>query len=296
MSIDVSKQVYESEATGWQRGLYDDLKTTFHAPVVNWFFRTLMANQPAFFRYAWGQLKPAFETRAFAQYEVTYRDTVLSILEDDHALPQYTPSAVGVSPAEFREAHGQLATLDTMAPRLAFVFELLDTALSGEQIGSSPSEEWAATAPFPTLDRQQSRSVTMIPFEDVPDSLADTVTAIREYHGFDSGLPTIYRSLAQWPSLLDTMWDDLESVLESTAFEAACVSSWSHAEAHVSSLPYTPRLAPADLREIDLTDDDVAALQGLADQFRHGPVETVLPAVTLYANVLGASGPRNGIQ
>ncbi|KAB1198919.1 hypothetical protein GJR99_06325 [Haloferax sp. MBLA0078] len=290
--MDVSKQVYESEATGWQRGLYDDIKTTFRAPVVNWFFRTLMANQPEFLRYAWGQLKPAFETRAFAQYEVTYRDTVLSVLEDDHALPQYTPTAVGVSPAEFREARGQLATLDTVIPRLAFVFELLDTALSGDAVGSSPSEGWESTAPFPDLDREQSRSVTMTPFEDVPDSLADTVTAIQNLHGFDSGLPTIYRSLAQWPSLLDTMWNDLESVLESDAFEVACVSSWSHAEAHVSSLPYTPRLAPSDLRDIGLTDDDVTALQELADQFRHGPVETVLPAVTLYANVLGAIGPR----
>ncbi|WP_411965488.1 halocarboxylic acid dehydrogenase DehI family protein [Haloferax sp. YSMS24] len=293
MTIDVSQQVYESDAEGWQRGLYDDLQATFRAPVVNWFFRTLAANQPAFLRYAWGQLKPAFETRAFARYVVEYRDTVLTVLEDDRTLPTYTPSAVGLSPAEFREARGQLVTLDTVVPRLAFVFDLLDTALSGDAVGTSPDETWESTAPFPESNTEQGRSVTMIPFEAVPDSLADTVADIQRVHGFDSGLPTIYRSLAQWPSLLETMWDDLEPVLESTAFEAACVSSWSSAEAHVSSLPYTPRLAPADLREMGLTDDDVTALRELADQFRHGPVETVLPAVTLYANVLGASGPRH---
>ena len=293
MTIDVSEQLYESDATGWRRGLYDDIKTTFRAPVVNWFFRTLMANQPTFLRYAWGQLKPAFETRAFDRYVVEYRDTVLTVLEDDRTLPTYTPSAVGLSPAEFREAHGQLVTLDTVVPRLAFVFELLDTALSGDPIGSAPAEEWDATAPSSGHASEQCRSVTMIPFEAVPDSLSDTVTAIQNVHGFDSGLPTIYRSLAQWPSLLETMWSDLEPVVESTAFEAACVSSWSSTEAHVSSLPYTPRLAPSDLRDIGLTDDDVTALRELADQFRHGPVETVLPAVTLYANVLGATGSRH---
>ncbi|KAB1189184.1 hypothetical protein GJR98_00595 [Haloferax sp. MBLA0077] len=290
--MDVSKQVYESEATGWQRGLYDDLKTTFRAPVVNWFFRALMANQPEFLRYAWGQLKPAFETRSFARYEVEYRDTILAVLEDDRALPHYTPSAVGISPAEFREVRGQLVTLDTVVPRLAFVFEVLDRALSEDPVGESPAEDWEATAPFPELNRETGRSVTMIPYEDVPDSLAATVGSIQDVHGFDSGLPTIYRSLAQWPSLLDTMWADLESVLESTAFEAACVASWSNAAEQVSSLPYTPRLAPDDLRDVGLADDDISALQDLAEQFRHGPVETVLPAVTLYAATLGATGPR----
>ncbi|WP_154326161.1 MULTISPECIES: halocarboxylic acid dehydrogenase DehI family protein [Haloferax] len=292
MTIDASKQVYESAATGWQRGLYDDIKTTFRAPVVNWFFRTLMANQPTFLRYAWGQLKPAFETRAFARYEVEYRDTVLTVLEEDRTLPHYDPTTAGISPAEFREARGQLVTLDTVIPRLAFLFETLDRALSDEPVGESPAEDWEATAPFPEMNRESGRSVTMTPFEDVPDSLAETVASIQDVHGFDSGLPTIYRSLAQWPSLLETMWDDLEPVLESTAFEAACVSSWSNAAEQASALAYTPRLSPADLRDVGMTDEDIEGLQGLAEQFRHGPVETVLPAVTLYAATLGATGPR----
>ncbi|WP_410765549.1 halocarboxylic acid dehydrogenase DehI family protein [Haloferax sp. DFSO60] len=291
MAFDTSKQVYESDATGWQRGLYDDLTTTFQAPVVNWFFRTLMANQPEFLRYAWGQLKPEFESRAFARYEVEYRDAVVSVLED-HGIPTYNPASTETAPAEFREARGQMVTLDTMMPRLSFTFELLDRALSDEEIGESPADDWEATASFPNLDREMGQPVTMIPFEDVPESLTETVESIQAFHGFDSGLPTIYRSLAQWPSLLETMWGDLEPVLESESFETACDESWNLAAEHVSSLSYTPRLSPSDLGEIGLSFEDISDLQGLANQFRHGPVETVLPAVTLYAATLGATGPR----
>ena len=35
MALDTTAQVYDHEATGWQRGLCDDVKRTFRAPFVN---------------------------------------------------------------------------------------------------------------------------------------------------------------------------------------------------------------------------------------------------------------------
>jgi len=54
MALDTTAQVYDHKATGWQRGLYDDVKRTVRAPFVSWIFRTAMANEPAFLRCAWG--------------------------------------------------------------------------------------------------------------------------------------------------------------------------------------------------------------------------------------------------
>ena len=116
--MDTDRQLHEQDATGWQRGLYDDITHTFRAPIVNWIFRTVTANEPAFTRYLWGQVKPVFETRAFAEFSVAYRDAVLAATDDDARLPRYRPTDVSLDPAAYRELRGQLATYDVVATGL----------------------------------------------------------------------------------------------------------------------------------------------------------------------------------
>jgi hypothetical protein len=113
--MDTSRQLREHAATGRQRGLDDDIQHTYRAPIVNWIFRTVMANEPEFLRYAWGQAKPVFGTRGFARLTVAYRDAVRSAL----SVPAYRRVDVGVSPAEYRELRGQVATHHGLGPRLA---------------------------------------------------------------------------------------------------------------------------------------------------------------------------------
>jgi hypothetical protein len=143
--MDTDEQLYELDARGWQRGVYDDIKRTFRAPIVNSIFRLAMANEPAFLRYAWGQVKPVFETRAFAHLSVRHRDDVLGAMETGEPLPAYRPRDVDLEPAAYRELRGQLATYDVVAPRLAVLFETMDQALHDEPVGHNPAEERAAT-------------------------------------------------------------------------------------------------------------------------------------------------------
>ncbi|MFD1513287.1 halocarboxylic acid dehydrogenase DehI family protein [Halomarina rubra] len=286
--MDTSQQLYESAATGWRRGLYDDVKRTFRAPVVNWIFRTATANDPEFTRYAWGQVKPVFETRGFARFSVQYRDAVLSALD----VPAYRPSAVDLSPAEFAELRGQLATFDVVAPRLAVLFETMDRALHDDHEPTPPDERWA-TRPFPDwLDRDRGSPPSMV--ETPPDALDETLAAIRAFHGFDDdSLPSIYRCLAQWPSFLDALWADVEPLVESDAFETARRDTADLTDAFVSSTPYRPRLAPDDLRGVGMDDDAIEGVQGLFRRFNTGPVETVLPALPAFAATVDAAGERS---
>lgn len=290
--MDTDQQLHELDARGWQRGVYDDIERTFRAPIVNWIFRTAMANEPQFLRYAWGQIKPIFETRAFARLTVRYRDAVLEALEAEAELPAYRPGAVDLEPAAYRELRGQLATYDVVAPRLAVLFETMDRALHDDPVGDDPAEGRAATAPFPEwLDRDRGRDPTLL--EEVPEDLGETVDAIRTFHGFDEQLPSIYRTLAQWPPFLEQMWADLEPTLESDAFQGACDRSDELVEAFVDGTPYRPRLAPADLDNVGFDSDTVAALQDLFRRFNTGPVETVLPALPVFAATVDAEGERD---
>ncbi len=294
--MDTSAQLYETEATGWKRGVYDDVRATFRAPVVNWIWRTTMANYPEFCRYLWSQVKPVFETRAFARYTVRHRDAVLSAVEDDPdaKIPAYRRSDVGVSPAEYTELRGQLATFDVVAPRLAVLFRVTNRALHGDEVGSSPSTDRAATAPFPDwLDADRGRAPSMVPFDEFGDDVAETAAALQEFHGFDEGLPSIYRCLAQWPPLFDALWSDLGPVLRSETYETARDRADEHTDAFVDATPYAPQVGPDTLRARGFDDDLIADVQELFGEFDTGPVDGVLPALHLWAAAVDATGVRD---
>jgi hypothetical protein len=164
VSLDTSAQVCDHEAAGWQRGLYDDIKRTFRAPFVNWIFRTAMANEPAFLRYTWGQVAPVFDTRAFAQFSVDYRDAVLTELE----VPVHEGRDLDLRPPEYRELQGQLATFDIVGPRLAVLFRTLARTPDCERVGGAAGGV-DSTAPYPAaLDRDRGREPTMVGPGEIP--------------------------------------------------------------------------------------------------------------------------------
>ena len=291
--MDTSKQLYEHEATGWKRGLYEDVKWTFRAPVVNWIFRTTMANYPVFIRYAWGQVKPAFQTRQFGRVSVEYRDSMLSAMAGE-TLPTYRREDIDISPAEYAELRRQLGTFDIVAPRLAVFFELLDRSLSGDPVGTEPVDERAATEPLPEwLDRDRGAPPSMAAFDEPPAELASTVDEIQAFHGIEEGLPSIYRCLAQWPSYFQTLWSDVEPALRSDAFTEGCQNTRTVVDEYVESLPYAPRLDEDSLGQIGLDDVAISELRELFAEFNTGAIETVVPALPVWASTLDVEGERS---
>ncbi|MFB6157914.1 MAG: halocarboxylic acid dehydrogenase DehI family protein [Haloferacaceae archaeon] len=290
--MDTSRQLYAEAATGWQRGLYDDIRATFRAPVVNWIWRTLTANEPEFTRYLWGQVKPVFGTAALGEFTVEFRDAVLAAVEADNDLPAYRRADVGVPPAEYAELRGQLATFDVVIPRLAVFFEIVDRSLGGERVGGDPSGR-AATAPLPDrLDRDRGRPPTLAAFDAAPPEAADAVDGVYDFHGFEDGLPSIYRCLLQWPGAFATAWDDLEPVLRSPSFDRAVERSQDLTTAYVDDLAHSPRLTPEELRSHGFDADTVEELAALFAEFNRGSIERVLPAVPVLADAFDVAGER----
>jgi len=303
--MDTTKQLYEQEVSGWRAGVYDDIKQTFRAPIVNWYFRTLMANEPAFTRYLWSQIKPLFQTRGFGQFTVAYRDAILTEIDVDHSLPRYRPTEVDLGPAEWREITGQLSTFDIVAPRLALVFPVCDRLLNGESLSPGAVAEPVATqsttpfdrqstAPLPSwLDRDRGTPVTMVDEADCSADLMQTIEEIRDFHGFDDEFPSIYRCLAQWPSYLDTAWTDLEPIIGSDAFDRGCEVTDALLEDHLAGLPYTPQLSPTALAEQGFEESTITDLQEFATTFNSNSLQTVIQTVVIYAATVDATGERS---
>jgi len=292
--MDTSKQLYKTEATGWKRGLYDDIERTFRAPIVNWIFRTTMANHPEFVRQMWGELKPAFQTRQFGRVSVEYRNSLLSALEAEHDLPTYRREEIDVPPAEYAELRRQLATFDIVAPRLAVLFELVDRSLSREPVGTEPNTSRAATEPLPAeLDRNRGAEPTLAAFEEPPAEIAPTIRSLQAFHGLEDGLPSIYRCLAQWPAYLRTAWDDIEPALEDDAFATGCADARNVVTEYVESVPYVPQLGPETLRRQGIEEEAIEDLRDLFATFNHGPIGTVVPAINAFAGTLDVAGERS---
>jgi hypothetical protein len=292
--MDTSRQLYETDAMGWQSGLYDDIRSTFRADIINWIFRTTMANYPEFLRYSWSQVKPIFETKAFAEFTVTYRDVILtSIEEETDGIPTYRRADIEVSPAEFSELRSQLSTFDVVAPRLAMLFEVIDRGLHNEPIGRDPANDRAATAPFPNwLDTGRGTEPTMIRFSDFPDDIATSAAALQQFHGIDRGLPSIYRCLAQWPGYFTRAWDDLEPLMRDTGFGTAVDRANALTADAVDKIPYSPRLAPPDLHDEGFDEKLIDDVASLFREFNSGAIEDVVPAIHLFAATLDADGKR----
>jgi hypothetical protein len=286
--MDASQQLHDLDADGWRRGLYDDIKRTFRAPFVNWIFRTATATQPAFTRYAWGLVKPLFETRAFARLTVEYRDVVLSALD----VPRYRRAEADLAPAEYAELRGQLATFDVLAPRLAVLFETMGRALHDGDVGTDPATDRAATAPYPEwLDRDRGRPPSMV--DEPPAAAAETADRVRAFHGFDGSLPSVYRCLLQWPEFFGTLWENAEPELESDGFTEVRERTDGLVDEFVVAAPYRPRLDAESLHDVGLDEGTVEDARELFRTFKTGPVETVLPALPVWAASVGSAGDRS---
>jgi hypothetical protein len=288
----------EQDAEGWQRGLYRDVRRTFGAPVVNAVVRVPMALDPEVTRYAWGQLKPVFETRAFDEFARDYRDAMCTPVEVAADLPTYSPGTLGIPPGEFAELRGQTATFGVVAPRLDVTMELLDRGFHGDPVGGDPDGRRAATEPSPAGGQRQPRDgpeprpPTLLDADATPAELDDVVAAIRAHHGFEDGLATVHRCHAQWPAFLAAAWEELSPVLASDAYAGAFDRVDALVAEFVDSVPYRPRLAPDDLAGLGVDDERVSQLQELARTFTEGPPRTVVRTIPLYALLLGVVGPR----
>jgi hypothetical protein len=151
----------------------------------------------------------------------------------------------------------------------------------------------AATAPCPAwLDADRGRPPSMVPVDAVGDDVAETVAAVQAFHGFDDGLPSVYRCLAQWPALFNALWADLGPVLESAAFEAACDRADETTAAFVESAPYAPRLGADALRSHGFDDALIADVRALFREFDEGAVDDLLPGLHLWAAAVDEAGER----
>jgi len=225
-----------------------------------------------------------FDTRAFAEFSVDYRDTVLTALE----VPVHDSRDLGLWPPACRELPGQPATFDIVGPRLAVLFRALARTLDGERVGGVASGVDSTASYHAGLDRDRGREPTMVGPDETPPETEATLAAVRAARDIGDGLSSIYRCLAQWPAALDAGWAAVTA--DGDALAAAHEEADRLVEDFVDRLAYTPRTAPADLRSARLG-EAVEGVGALFKRFDAGGVG-LLPLLSGYAAAVGSEGRR----
>lgn len=194
--------------------IYDEIEAALRVPFVNFVFRVL-ANRPAFFHPAWARLAPIARSRAFEATADRLRER--ATLDAD-------PGAVDLAPAgqDLERIRAYSRTIHYVVPKLLLCATAFDLDAAGEEATDAATGSGTDFADLDALPPGMVEGATAIPMVDpaaAEGRLAALFQDIQATHGHP-GVATYYRALAQWPELLDGLWQAVRPVVGSPAFEA----------------------------------------------------------------------------
>ncbi|MDX1540709.1 MAG: halocarboxylic acid dehydrogenase DehI family protein [Geminicoccaceae bacterium] len=207
-------EIMADDADPTTRRIYQEIQQALRVPFVNFIFR-MLANRPAFFQAAWARLHPIAQSRAF----------------EDAADRLRTMATIGAVPVEgrladvgddLRRIRAFAATIHHVVPKLLLAATAFDLDAAGER---APDAATGSEGDLPDLGIKApgmvegATSISMVDPKAAEGPLAELFQDIQSTHGHP-GVATYYRALAQWPELLDDLWQAVRPVVGSAAFEA----------------------------------------------------------------------------
>lgn len=226
------------------RPVYEDIRKTLRVPFVNFIFRTL-ANEPDYFRAAWAGVRPVARTRDFEQAADALRS---------QALVEPRPEAPGVvwsTLGEADQARAFTRSILYVLPKLLLVATAFAEALDAAS-GASDAPEAPASPAGPRGDRlpygvpEDRVQVPMVAPERADEKVKALFEAIKQQHGHP-GVASYFRSLAQWPDLLEAVWERIAPQVNSDRYRERKQHLVGEARRRVAKWPELKRASLPDL-------------------------------------------------
>lgn len=202
-------EVMPDQADEQLRTCYQDIQDVLRVPFVNFLFRVL-ANNPEFLIPAWRALRPRLTTRAFERAANELR--AMAVLEAD------VPDATGVdwtALGDWDQMRRFTDTIHYVLPKLLLVATGFNEISQGCAIGvvGTPA---ADTIPLGVVEG--TVKVPMFVPSQATGRLAELFEQIRQRHRHP-GVASYYRALGHWPELLEALWQRVEPLVGSPAYE-----------------------------------------------------------------------------
>lgn len=250
-------EVFETEAKGQVKEVYEDIKYVLKVPVVNFIFRAL-ANYPEFLAEAWEQVRPNMLTTNMEKAAAHLR----------------TPEITGYVPTLNWEHYYNQATLHQIQQTL-FIFYyvnpklLLIASAWAESLGNRPINGQAEVkgAIHPGII-DGLNPVELIHVPDASLKVRKLLKDIAKTHrAFD--VASDFRALAYYPHFLEKTWEKLKSYVQTTEYDLlkAKLNSRSISFAH-HNMPYPVTINRSGLSRI-YSPAQIASIMGLVSLFQN---------------------------
>ncbi|HEX6143990.1 MAG TPA: halocarboxylic acid dehydrogenase DehI family protein [Geminicoccaceae bacterium] len=180
--------------------IYDEIEAALRVPFVNFVFRVL-ANRPAFFHPAWARLAPIARSRGFEAAAARVRER--AALEADVATVDLGPAG-----GDLERIRAYSRTIHHVVPKLLLSVTAFDLDAAGEGVPDAATGNGTDFADLDAMPPGMVEGAVAIPMVDpavAEGKVAALFRDIQATHGHP-GVATYYRALAQWPELLDGLW------------------------------------------------------------------------------------------
>lgn len=225
-------EVMPDEANLSVKEVYEDIQQVLRVPVVNYLFRVL-ASEPAYLRAAWlQQAKPVAASKHFESAASELRAAArVGLLTASH------DGMLGHPDLHLLRAYTE--TIDYVLPKLLLIATVLDPSFSRR------GQVRVATE-LPLGIAEGTVKIPMASPGEMDKATERLLETIRERHGHPKPA-TFFRSIARWPEVLATLWQDVEPNLRRPEYRAAAERISADAE---RLAPETPVLqVPAPLAQ-----------------------------------------------
>ena len=237
-------EIMPEEAGEGVQAVYDDVQGRLRVPFVNFIFRVL-ANYPEYLEFAWDRISPYLLTRQFEQTADELRALAL-------------PEAISERSSVEWDSLGDLDrirmftdTIHYVLPKLLLAATAFDEGLGGAS-GVSADEGGEQVEPGVA---EGTSAVPMVSPDEADIRLRTLFGQIKDRHGHPN-VASYYRGLANWPDFLETVWEELDSVVDSGPVEERKLDLQRHAKGVVGlmALPNREEVVGLGLEEEDIRD------------------------------------------
>lgn len=274
-------EVMPDEAQGRIAEIYEDVRCTLRVPFVNYVFRAT-ANFPEVFDGLWQELRGVARRAEFERTADSLREQAAAgDLADEVGSPA-VEDAVDEDGQRRAEAFNE--TIHYVLPKLLLVASGFALILDDDVPDGSPPDLGAAL-PYGPADGSQA--LAMVGPDEAGDRVTELYEDIQDRHGHP-GVASYYRALAQWPRLLEAVWDAVRPVVGDASYRRLTAELTVTAQDAARELLVGCRTR----RQLGLPTDESRDVRDLVEVFRVRLVPDLLVDVTLIRPLLGTRGPN----
>ena len=240
-----ASEVLEEHAEGDLKGIFEDIKRTFRAPVVSLPFGAL-ATEPDYLRVAWRQLHTNAQTLYFEEQADEIRRYAVHSMSEIGELR---------TPASDETLARTLSAFHYLNPKILLGVAALRSSLLGQLPRTSVLPTGLKRQVVPGIAREMP-TITLTDPSTTNDRLRRIFDEIRSVS--PSGMvDTEYRALAAWPDYLEGAWSSVKPRLATPEYRRATRQLRWMADEAVLSFPFRMDATSHTLRHAGLSEQQL---------------------------------------